>query len=197
MFERWRQPKAETVVREHGAAVYSHLRRIFGPHADIDDVYQSVFVEIIRALPSFRGTAQLSTWIRRITWNVAYQEMRLRYRRPEPVEWSEEQDLPPPSHADVASSPETQAHERRMRALLYSALEALEPKRRVVVILCDLEGATLEQAGNILGRPLQTVASQLRAGRANLAAAFSERLTPNPRPAAPQAADASARTGRQ
>ena len=77
----WSPQSPEEVVKEHGPMVYRQLKRIFGGHADVDDVYQMVFIEVLRSLPSFKGRAKLATWIRRITWNVAYQEMRGQYRR--------------------------------------------------------------------------------------------------------------------
>src|SRR5688500_5007201 len=93
-------PPPEKVVERYGPQVYRHLKRIFGPQADIDDVYQCVFLEILRSLPSFEGRAQLSTWIRRITWNVAYQEMRSQYRQRCHVELDHE------IHGDDAAPPD-------------------------------------------------------------------------------------------
>ncbi|MEQ8982022.1 MAG: sigma-70 family RNA polymerase sigma factor, partial [Deltaproteobacteria bacterium] len=75
--------KPDQVVRDHAEDVAKQLRRIFGPSADIDDVFQAVFVEVIRSLDKFRGKSKLKTWIHRITLNVAYQEMRMQYRERE------------------------------------------------------------------------------------------------------------------
>ena len=46
------RPSPEQVVREHGPTVHRQLERIFGPHADVDDVFQNVFIEVLRSLPS-------------------------------------------------------------------------------------------------------------------------------------------------
>jgi RNA polymerase sigma-70 factor, ECF subfamily len=160
----WPRPSADKVVHEHGAWVYRRLKRIFGPRADIDDAYQSVFVEVIRSLPSFSGRAQLSTWIRRITYNVAYQEMRLRYRRPEVLGLGES-NL---GSVDLG----VELEEREAVRRLYVALEELEPAQRLAVVLHDLEGLTLKEIANQTGRPLPTIASQLATGRARLAQAM-------------------------
>lgn len=55
------RPSPDAVVCEHGAYVMAVLRRTFGPKADVEDVYQAVFVEVLRALPAFRGSARLRT----------------------------------------------------------------------------------------------------------------------------------------
>jgi RNA polymerase sigma-70 factor (ECF subfamily) len=155
------RPSPEEVVRDHSADVLRLLRRIFGPSADVDDVFQAVFVEVIRSLPAFQGRAKLRTWIHRITLNVAYQEMRLRYREREVRSTDEMDDLP--AHEDETFEMAEQ------RKLLYAGLEQLSPKKRIAVTLHDIEGHTLKEISEMTGQPLQTVASQLRTGRAELA----------------------------
>lgn len=159
-----RRPSAEDVVQAHGADVTRLLVRIFGPGADVDDAFQAVFVEIIRSLPAFRGKSQLKTWIHRITLNVAYQEMRLRYRE-RAVRSSEDAEAVMAAWVDDTDDFE------RSDALhtLYKGLEELDPKKRIAVVLHDIEGYTLKETGELLGRPLQTVASQVKAGRSELA----------------------------
>ena len=164
-----RKPSPEEVVKPHAPQVMRHLRRIFGPHADVDDVFQAVFVEILRSLPRFRGDAQLKTWIHRITLNVAYQEMRFSYREREVRSYEDTSDLlehTACARDDIARS--------ESLGTLYRALSSLEPKKRLPVILHDIEGHTLKEVGELLGRPLQTVASQVRTGRKELAHWYAE-----------------------
>ncbi len=161
----------ENVVREHGPQVFRHLKRIFGPQADVDDVFQMVFIEVLRSLPTFEGRSKLSTWIRRITWNVAYQEMRLQYRQPKTTSYDEWAVEPTDAeNVDGVDDAEEVAARRQTMARLYACLETLDPKQRMPVVLHDIEGRTLKEISKSLGRPLQTVASQLHAGRAQLAA---------------------------
>lgn len=159
-----RRATPEEVVQEHGRHVARLLYRLFGPGADIDDVYQAVFVEVLRSLPAFRGHAKLSTWIHRIALNVAYQEMRMQYRE-RAVRCS---DDPEPLIADLTDECDGYAQADSRRAL-YAGLASLDAKKRIVVLLHDVEGYTLKEIGEQLGRPLQTVASQVRTGRAQLA----------------------------
>jgi RNA polymerase sigma-70 factor, ECF subfamily len=164
------RPTPEEVVREHRAMVARLLHRIFGPRADIDDVFQAVFVEVLRSLPNWAGRAQLKTWIHRITLNVAYQEMRLRYREQRLRVKVEDVE----TFAHDRQSAEDDAIQSEAARQLYTALESVDPKKRIAVILHDLEGHTLKEVSEILGRPLQTVASQVKFGRAELAARFRE-----------------------
>lgn len=171
-------PSADTLVREHGPAVARLLRRLLGPSADIDDAFQAVFVEVLRSLPAFIGRAKLSTWIHRIALNVAYQELRVRYREQNRRGGDDDtiQDLP----CGALDAEDVVLRAESVR-LLYEGLETLDPRRRVAVILHDLEGRPLREVAELLGRPLQTVASQVKVGRAELARWFRETHARNTR----------------
>jgi RNA polymerase sigma-70 factor (ECF subfamily) len=168
------RPAPEHLVREHGPSVHRQLQRLFGPRADIDDVFQAVMVEVLRSLPAFEGRAPIGAWIRRITLHVAYQEMRVRCRE---REFASEVELDGLRSAD---DPEAELVRRRELEALYAALETLSPKKRIAVVLHDIEGHTLQEIADALGRPLQTVASQVRAGRAELAELFARRVVVAP-----------------
>lgn len=153
---------AEDVVRAHGPAVWRLLQRMFGRDAEIEDTFQQVMLEVVRSLPRFRGDSELSTWVHRITLNIAYQRMRQHYRGDE-IDLDEAGSTP----ADV--DVEAQVADAEASRMLYACLEALSPKKRVAVVLHDIEGLTLKEISERLGIPLQTVASQLSSGRAQLA----------------------------
>lgn len=173
-----RKPRPEDVVRDHGRHVARLLYRLFGPDADIEDVYQAVFVEVLRSLPAFKGTAKLSTWIHRITLNVAYQEMRMQYR--ERAVRSSDDPETVLATVPAAGCAFDRADARRQ---LYDGLATLDAKKRIAVLLHDVEGYTLKEVGEQLGRPLQTVASQVRSGRAELARFMSDSKPPRARSA--------------
>ncbi len=169
------RPSPEDVVRTHAPDVMRQLRRIFGPRADVDDVFQAVFVEVLRSLPRFRGDSQLKTWIHRITLNVAYQEMRYAYREREVRSFEDTADLL--EHTACEGNDIKRSEDL---GTLYLGLKHLDPKKRMAVVLHDIEGHTLKEVGKILGRPLQTVASQVRTGRSELARWYSDREREEP-----------------
>jgi RNA polymerase sigma-70 factor, ECF subfamily len=162
------KPTAEDLVRTHGPTVWRLLQRMFGSDADIEDTFQQVMLELVRALPGFRGDSEVSTWVHRVALNIAYQRMRQQYRSNE-VEL--EQAGSAPAEVDV----EAEVAGAQAARMLYACLEALPPKKRMAVVLHDIEGLTLRAIGERLGIPLQTVASQLQSGRAMLAEELRER----------------------
>jgi RNA polymerase sigma-70 factor (ECF subfamily) len=73
------------LVRRHSAAVFrlavSILGQEFVPEAE--DVTQEVFLKVHHAIRSFRGEAEFSSWIYRITFNQAVNlKARVRFRSP-------------------------------------------------------------------------------------------------------------------
>ncbi len=72
-----------SVYASQRASVSRFLRRCVGPHVELDDLVQKVFLEAFTSLHRFRGCSKLSTWLYRIANNVAAKEARSqgRYRR--------------------------------------------------------------------------------------------------------------------
>ena len=64
------------IVKEYSERLYWHVRRMVGTHEDADDLLQDIFLKIWTALPSFRGEAQLYTWVWRIATNETLNWLR-------------------------------------------------------------------------------------------------------------------------
>ena len=64
------------IVKDYSERVYWHVRRFVNNHEDADDLVQDIFLKIWTALPSFRGEAQLFTWVYRITTNETLNWLR-------------------------------------------------------------------------------------------------------------------------
>ncbi len=64
------------IVKDYSERVYWHVRRLVNCHEDADDLVQEIFLKIWTALPSFRGEAQLFTWVYRIATNETLNWLR-------------------------------------------------------------------------------------------------------------------------
>lgn len=65
-----------SIVKDYSERLYWHVRRMVGTHEDADDLLQDIFLKIWTALPSFRGEAQLYTWVWRIATNETLNWLR-------------------------------------------------------------------------------------------------------------------------
>ena len=64
------------IVKDYSERLYWHVRRMVNSHEDADDLLQEIFLKIWTALPSFRGEAQVYTWVWRIATNETLNFLR-------------------------------------------------------------------------------------------------------------------------
>jgi RNA polymerase sigma-70 factor (ECF subfamily) len=152
------QPTLDALVAAHGErAVRIASRFVRGDRAAAEDIAQEAFAKAWRALPRFRGEAELATWLYRVVVNEALSQLRRRKLRDRLV------SLLGPERPAAAPLPDPS-----LRARILAALDALTANERAVFTLVHLEGFTLEEAAAIRGRALGTMKSQLHRALAKL-----------------------------
>jgi RNA polymerase sigma-70 factor (ECF subfamily) len=124
-------------------AVHHTLFRILGSNRDIEDLLQDAFLEIFRALPTFRGDSALATWCRTIATRVAY--LAIARRKPPAVELSLVEDVLP----DGAPDADRALHAREAARRLYAALDRLDPKQRIAFALFTIDGLSLAEVAEL------------------------------------------------
>jgi RNA polymerase sigma-70 factor, ECF subfamily len=135
------------------------VRRLVGNDPDLAaDVAQEVWIQIFRALPSFRGDAQFGTWAHRIAVNRTLNALR-RTRRTAALEVDVEDDT---------ASVEPEADRAILAASIEDAAARLSPGARTVFLLHDVEGYTHEEIAARLGITAGGSKSQLFKARARL-----------------------------
>jgi RNA polymerase sigma-70 factor, ECF subfamily len=143
-------------------AVAANLYRVLGDRTDLEDLVQEVFVIAFRGLDKFRGDARLSTWLYRICVNVALGRIRTRKRRPATFGANDlEAVSPDPSLVERPETPERSLERRRDRERVYQALEALAPKKRIVLYLHEIEGLDLKEIAYLVDSNPITVRTRL------------------------------------
>ena len=149
------------LYRKHVDKVRGLLHRLVEPQ-NIDDLTQEVFVKVWKSLPKLETSAYLSTWIYRITTNVAYDHLRSRRRMVPTEDLSACEALPAEEHEAPLGTKEMIAH----------GLRQLSFDHRTVIILFEIEGLTVEEIAAVIQKPAGTVKSRLSHARARLLAAF-------------------------
>lgn len=142
--------------------VQRQLCSIVGQDSDIDDLIQQTFVQVYRHLESFRGDSSFSTWLHRIAVNVALGHLRKRKR------WFKLRQAVhslPENPSIEENTPLKSVQSTETRELLASVLDKLKPKKRIVFVLYEIEGHTLEEIAAIVESSVNTVAGRLRAAR--------------------------------
>jgi RNA polymerase sigma-70 factor (ECF subfamily) len=153
------------LVRIHQDEVFTLALRLVADRELAADVSQEAFVRAWRALPKFRGDAKFSTWIHRITVNVAWtQRRRQRKHRADPID---EAFTEPP--ADTIS-PERAAESAALKERLQEALRNLSESLRIVVVLKDIYGWSHGEIAEHLDISVPAAKVRLHRGRKQLRA---------------------------
>lgn len=152
------------LVRRHRDRLWAVALRTTGDREDAADAVQDALVSAYRRAESFRGDAQVTTWLHRIVVNACLDRMRRKRSRPtEPL--VEDERLTDPS---LAAGHEDEAEAGERRADVLAALKQLSEDQRAALVLVDMEGYTVDEAAAILDCAPGTVKSRCSRGRARL-----------------------------
>jgi RNA polymerase sigma-70 factor (ECF subfamily) len=159
------RPAFDELVRRTYVETYTLAMRLTAHEEDARDVVQETYLRAWRGIGSFRGDAQFTTWLYRITANTAYTTVRKRRRhRTEPLDTM----LVEPAELRLESQPEESAEQSAMLDRLAVALDQLPPKLRVLVVLKDVYGMSHEEIAEELGISVSAAKVRLHRGRKKL-----------------------------
>ncbi len=147
------------LYRRHQQRVRSTLYQLCGAQS-LDDLVQEVFIRAWKGLPKLQKKSMFSTWLYRITWNVASDQRRHLAQSRERLQVVSQQT--PVQHQDPGLM---QLH---YQDLVQRGLEQLSFDHRTVLVLHDLEELPQKEIADILRIPVGTVKSRLFHARGSL-----------------------------
>ncbi len=171
-----REPRAfNELVTTYGRRVSALVFRMLGNRAEAEDITQEVFVQVFKAIGTFRGESKLSTWIYRIAVNLCknrskYLRVRHANEQDELEAVVERVDLGEARRANVAhiERPDEAMAGRQVEKIVQDAILKIEPGFRECLILRDVEELSYEEIGQITGLAAGTVKSKIFRARAQL-----------------------------
>ena len=152
------------LYEDYKRKVYGTVLKVVGPTSEVDDLVQIVFMEIHRSLPKYRGGSLLSTWIYRVTVNVALQHIRKQKRNRVFLFFKDDERATDSLSFDMRRRFE----QRDIMTRLYVLLDKISEKKRTVFVLHELESLPLEKVAEICDIPVNTVRSRLHSARTEL-----------------------------
>lgn len=148
----------DQLASAHRPAVLRIARHILGDSAQAEDATQDVFVRLQVALPGFRGDAELSTWLYRITLNVC----RDLLRRQRTAKWGA-LDTPADQapEAGTEEHPDRRLDAERARQFVRAAVARLPGDQREAVLLRYVSDLSYAEIARITSSPPGTVSSRI------------------------------------
>ena len=153
----------DLLVRRHQHRIAGLIARYVADWSEVQDVAQEAFIRAYRAIGSFRGDAQFSTWLHRIAVNTAKNHLVSLGRRP-PAS-----DIDAGEAGEYAIGERLRDHDTPEHALLRDEIErtvvrvveALPAELRDAITLREVEGLSYEAIAERMDCPIGTVRSRI------------------------------------
>ena len=160
------------LVEAYKERLFAFVWRMVRDHHEAEDICQAVFVKAYESLDSYSEQYAFSTWLFTIAYRMSLNSLRKKKALSGEVDFArfgcDEQD----ASATLATSEEA----RRLRKLIWAAVEELSTPQKSSVLLFYREGKSCHDIGKVLGMPAVTVKSHLHRARERLRKALAAEL---------------------
>lgn len=152
----------EELVRRYKVKLFNYILKYTSDIERSEEISQEVFIRVYRSRDRYKVKAKFSTYIYRIALNLAYNEVRDRNRRKTDVQDEFSDKL------KEFNTPEKLYEKQEIEQIINREINALSPKYKDVILLCDIEGLSYKEVSKVLNISIGTVQSRLSRGRVRL-----------------------------
>lgn len=136
------------------------LFRVVGHSPDLEDLVQESYIQLMKALKTYRGDSRVTTFLHRVCVNVGLMHLRGKRRKKE-----EMTDEMPEHEAGESHDPERAAQVKQAAVLVQKALAQLSEEKASVFVYHELLGLKPEEISELVDCPVNTVRSRLNRAR--------------------------------
>ena len=130
--------------------------------ADAEEAAQEAFIAAWKGLPRFRGDSRFSTWLYQLATHAAIDLMRREKK------YQNNADIEDTVLVDTAASPQEVVEKQETQEAVQTAMQALSPQAREILLLRYQVELGYEEIGAVLGLPAGTVKSRINRAKAQL-----------------------------
>ena len=149
------------LLERHYDRIYRVAWRLLGRQSDAEDIAQDVCVKLASAIRGWRAEAEFTTWLYRIAYNRALDELRSRQRVV---------TLPPSNMMAMIEAPAESALDPVEQHELWKAVRSLPDQQRDAVLLVYGEDLNHAEAARVMACSEKTVSWHLHEARKRLKA---------------------------
>lgn len=183
----------EELMVRYQARLVTVLEHLVGNRDTAEDVAQEVFLRVYRSRKKYVPGSKFSTWLFTIANNAASNARRSRARRKERNLSPATDDtgawggasLEQMAQAKSGSMPTRRLDKVEMQAAVRAAMETLNERQRLAVLLCKFESMSYVEIAETMGMSPQAIKSLLSRARENLRLALEPYLEHGAAPAKP------------
>jgi RNA polymerase sigma-70 factor (ECF subfamily) len=168
------------LVERHQRRAFSVAFALVRDENDARELVQDAFLRVFKSLDSFEGTSSFFTWLYRIITNLSIDLIRKPSRQVAPLDenQADREDADSPLFPLVSridgADPADAVRRREIGARLQTALDALPPYHRSVIVMREVEGLSYEEMATASGVSKGTIMSRLFHARQKLQRALAD-----------------------
>lgn len=158
----------EAIMRRYNTRLFRIARSILKDDAAAEDALQDAYVRAYGHMDTYRGEAELSTWLTRIVINEALMALRKRKRERTVVPFAPTNDTNGTAEAKImdvedrrAESPSDTTLRGEIRRIIERRIDELPVAFRTVFVMREVEDMTVQETAECLGIPAATVRTRL------------------------------------
>lgn len=141
---------------------------------DNEDIEQEVYLKVWKNSDKYTEQGNFKTWICTIAKNLSKDYLKSAQRRQSQNSTADDEVMN--SIKDNKATPELKLLQKIRQKKIYDAVQSLKPKFKEVILLCEIDGLSYEQASKRLNVPIGTIKSRLYNAKKQLASDLEELL---------------------
>ncbi|MFH0732652.1 MAG: sigma-70 family RNA polymerase sigma factor [Candidatus Omnitrophota bacterium] len=163
----------DILYNKYKRPILNYIYRLIGDIHQAEELTQETFIRVYTNIGRYVKKTKFSSWVYTIAGNLAKNYLRdTSYVQKVSIDKSIDEEEGASLHdllEDHTKRPDNAALKNEAEKLIQQGLEKLKQKHRKVIVLCDIQGLSYEDAAKALGCPPATVGSRLSRAREKLA----------------------------
>jgi RNA polymerase sigma-70 factor (ECF subfamily) len=164
----------DLLLIKHQSQVYRVVRGVVKDEHEAEDITQEVFIRAWRAIGSFRGDSQFSTWLHRIAINTSRNFLQSRLRRvaASDIDVSEAETYEGGTFLRDPDTPEALIRRDELEQVIQDTLAGLSEDMRTALTLREMDGMSYEEIAEVMQCPVGTIRSRIHRAREEMQVAI-------------------------
>lgn len=153
----------EQLVKPHLNRLYKFAYRLTGHQDDAEDLVQDLLIKIYPRLEEMQRIEKLSSWLSRVLYRMFIDKVRRDKRSP--IDLMGEDESIYETQINEEGGPLNFVNSELNQKVVSSALQQLKEDHRILIMLHDVEGYSLQEINEITGVEIGTIKSRLSRAR--------------------------------
>jgi len=149
------------LIDRYKRPLFSYLGRVVGEKETAEDMFQDVFIKVIKNIKNYNESGKFHHWLFKIASNLVIDYGRRNHKKTQIFQQVSDSDFEKAPSGSI-TIPSQKIEHKEIRVMLDEAIQKLPEEQKQVLLLREHSGLTFKEIASILDRPLNTVLAQMR-----------------------------------